>query len=158
MKHHLYNIYHIYITTVFKLWLFILYDHIKQHFRGFFPSRFKPWNVRNLARWFSYSLFPLWSRHSLPVWSCSGHCRDLSSLLQEVSNSLWLQRCLLISCEKMSGKGGNTQGQKNPRKERDCGGREMLWQTVKPQSLVVLTLWHNLEKFLIMGETQVVRH
>lgn len=85
---------------------------------GFLPGRFKPWNAGKLARQFCQSLLPLWSRHAGLVWSLSVHCRDLSSLLQEVSNSLWLQCQLLISWEKMSGEGGNTHTRRGGSKRR----------------------------------------
>lgn len=116
-------VYHIYITTSFKLWLFILYGYMKQHFRALFPQQIQ---ARNLARWFSESLFPLWSRHSLLVWShrvCTAGiwvpcCRKW------VTHSLWLQWWLLTSCEKMSGK-GKTHKERRIQKKRQTvvGGK-----------------------------------
>lgn len=83
----------------------------------------------------------------------SVHCRDLSSLLQEVSNSLTLTSVVVTHILwEDEWEGENTQGEEDPKKEADCSGRKMHQQTVKPQSLGVLTLWHNLVKLLIMGE------
>lgn len=100
---------------------------MKQHF-VFFPTRFNPWSVRNLTRLFSQSSFPLQSRHAnVCVILQNVYFRDLSSLTEEVSNWVWLQWQLLISCEETSGKGGKRNTRRGGSKKRARGGVGGRW-------------------------------